>query len=273
MSDIFVNLNRSLFQLYFYGHEKCPPLHSAGPSVRDHYLFVYIDRGKGIFRGNGVTYELTGGDSFFMFPGHLGFYEADAKDPWEYRWVGFHGTHAERFLSGIGLSPDSPIQTHSDKNALIRLFDQLSNLEGDVEYKELFANGILLQVMAVLYNERARSSPSIAPASGTENRYIQKAIQFITQNYAEKISVPMIAAQVGLERSYFTKMFKKHAGKPPHVFLLEVRMHKAASLLKASDLPVEHIAYSTGFNNINHFSATFTRFYRMPPSKYRNQTN
>lgn len=208
-----------------------------------------------------------------MFPGHLGFYEADAEDPWEYRWVGFNGTHAEQFLSGIGLSPDSPIQSHLNKNALISLFDQLSALEGDVEYKELFANGILLQVMAVLHSERTRSSSSIVPASGAKNRYVQKAIQYITQNYAEQISVPMIAAQVGLERSYFTKMFKKYTGKPPHVFLLEVRMRKAASLLKASDLSVEHIAYSTGFNNINHFSATFTRFYRMPPSKYRNQIN
>ena len=33
--------------LYQYGYEKCRPLHSFGPSIRNHFLFHYIISGKG----------------------------------------------------------------------------------------------------------------------------------------------------------------------------------------------------------------------------------
>lgn len=35
--------------LYQYGYEKCRPLHSYGPFVRNHFLFHYIISGKGRF--------------------------------------------------------------------------------------------------------------------------------------------------------------------------------------------------------------------------------
>ena len=34
--------------VYQYGYEKCDPLHSYGPFVRNHYLFHYIISGKGM---------------------------------------------------------------------------------------------------------------------------------------------------------------------------------------------------------------------------------
>ena len=51
MSDsIFHIFSNELFldlTVYQYGYEKCDPLHSYGPFVRNHYLFHYIISGKG----------------------------------------------------------------------------------------------------------------------------------------------------------------------------------------------------------------------------------
>ena len=37
------------------------------------------------------------------------FYQADAKDPWSYLWVGFAGSRAEEYLHSMGLSDRHPI--------------------------------------------------------------------------------------------------------------------------------------------------------------------
>ena len=38
--------------IYQYGYEKCKPLHSFGPYVRNHYLFHFVLSGKGILITN-----------------------------------------------------------------------------------------------------------------------------------------------------------------------------------------------------------------------------
>ena len=43
--------------LYQYGYERCLPLHSYGPAVRNHYLFHYIISGKGTLSVDKVTYS------------------------------------------------------------------------------------------------------------------------------------------------------------------------------------------------------------------------
>lgn len=42
-------------------------------------------------------------------PNELAFYQADAKDPWSYLWVGFAGSRAEEYLHSMGLSDRHPI--------------------------------------------------------------------------------------------------------------------------------------------------------------------
>ena len=74
--------------LYQYGYEKCLPLHSYGPAVRNHYLFHYVISGKGTLSVDKVTYsreyEIHGGMGFLIEPGQINTYYADRADPWEY---------------------------------------------------------------------------------------------------------------------------------------------------------------------------------------------
>jgi AraC family transcriptional regulator len=47
-----------------------------------------------------------------------------------------------------------------------------------------------------------------------------------------------------------------------------VRLKQAELLLK-TPLPVADIAFSSGFNNIDYFSAAFKKTYRLSPTAYR----
>ena len=100
--------------LYQYGYEKCRPLHSFGPSVRNHFLFHYIFSGKGTLlvdetKTSTKEYKLHGGMGFLIEPERINTYFADREDPWEYAWVEFSGLKAKEILDTAGLSTESPV--------------------------------------------------------------------------------------------------------------------------------------------------------------------
>ena len=101
------------------GYSTTAPLHSFGPAVRPHYLIHFILNGKGIFQKGDKTYHLETGQGFFIEPDELTFYQADAKEPWEYLWVGFNGTMVPELLKQIGLSSSQPV-FHCVKRARLR---------------------------------------------------------------------------------------------------------------------------------------------------------
>lgn len=78
-----INENIDLY-LAYCGIEYCYPSHSFGPAIREQYLLHYILDGKGIFKVNNKTYNLTKGQGFLINPNELTYYEADKYEPWKY---------------------------------------------------------------------------------------------------------------------------------------------------------------------------------------------
>ena len=112
--SIFPNQTFIDLTLYQYGGEVCKPSHLFGPATRNHYLFHYILKGKGILRaindkGVDVSYRLKAGDGFMIFPGQITTYIADTHDPWEYMWIEFDGLRVKEALDTVGLTLSSPI--------------------------------------------------------------------------------------------------------------------------------------------------------------------
>jgi len=52
-------------------------------------------------------------------------------------------------------------------------------------------------------------------------------------------------------------------------FVKETRLHRAAELLKKSDLPIKTVAGRVGFSSRSHFSRAFTGYFGRSPVHYR----
>ena len=61
-------------------------------------------------------------------------------------------------------------------------------------------------------------------------------LSFIEQHYSEDISIEDISSSCGLNRSYFSKVFRDTMGESPQGFLLHYRMARAAQLLTESEV-------------------------------------
>ncbi|MFP3042579.1 helix-turn-helix domain-containing protein [Treponema primitia] len=100
---------------------------------------------------------------------------------------------------------------------------------------------------------------------------LRKAERFIWENYTRKISLQEIASAAGLSAPYFSTIFKEEMGKNLSSYLNHLRVEKAGHMLMETDLTLNEIALSCGFEDQSWFSKIFKSFIGISPGKYRGQ--
>lgn len=80
--------------------------------------------------------------------------------------------------------------------------------------------------------------------------------------------------KIRLFRSRFPKsgplrLFRTATGTTPIEYLLEVRLRRAAELLRRTGLPVGEVAARCGFHDSNYFSKRFRALYGVSPRTFR----
>ncbi|MDY3929385.1 MAG: response regulator [Clostridia bacterium] len=97
---------------------------------------------------------------------------------------------------------------------------------------------------------------------------IQKACQYINQNYCNDISINDIANYVYVHPVYLSRYFKKTTGKSIHNYITQLRMDYAKRYLK-ENMSIENVAYKTGYKNAKYFSKLFKLYNKVSPSEYK----
>ncbi|RWB00286.1 GlxA family transcriptional regulator [Mesorhizobium sp.] len=127
--------------------------------------------------------------------------------------------------------------------------------------------------LEVLQIERARSASDIQPHSPP---FIEcqdprlKAALIIMENHIENtISIPKVAALVGLSRRQLERLFMEKTKSSPAIVYTRVRLERAKHLLMQTRAPMIEIAVEVGFENASHFSRLFRQTYGQPPTKFR----
>ncbi len=276
MSDIqfsiFPNQNFVDLNLYQYGSEQCDPGHSFGPARRNHYLFHYVISGTGMLmaddsKGETQTYHIKSGQGFMIFPRQITTYVADNNYPWKYMWLEFDGLHVKEALDMTTLSPDAPVY-HANMPSIRKLMsDEMSYINEHTNESPYHLIGHLYLFLDNLMQSCRRVTP--ARSSKMSDYYIKEAITYIEQNFQNDISIEELASTLGIDRSYFGKIFRKTMGKSPQEFLISYRMIKATELLQLTDLSIGNIGKAVGYENQLHFSRAFKKHYGVSPKHWR----
>lgn len=250
----------------FCGCSQTGPLHSFGPAVKPHFLIHYIMSGRGKFSMHGKEYPLEKGCGFLICPDEAVFYQADKEDPWTYIWVGFDGKLVSKYLNHIGLSQQSPIFRCENSEKLYQtVLDMMEHNTFSVS-DELRRNGQLGIFLSLI----AENVPTLRQNDKDRaNHYVRKAVEFIQSNYCNPIRVTDVADYVCINRSYLYTLFQSFTGMSPQRFMAMFRITKAAELLRLTDLTVESIALSCGYNDALVFTKAFHLVKNMSPSAYR----
>lgn len=270
MENAYVlNLSEQKFSdlyLCYCGFAECEPLHSFGPAVRPNYIIHFILKGKGFYRVGDNRYPLKAGDGFLILPDVLTYYQADEKEPWTYLWVGFGGKNASQYLGDVGLG-EGRMMFQSDSGEELKqivlemLKHRQSSILTDFKLESLLYTFFsVLAKTAVVPKQKYRE---------LENQYIRRAVEFVQNNYPRKIKISDVADYVGITRSYLYTIFMKSFGVSPQEYLSNYRITRASELLTITDLTIEMVAASCGYDDPLVFSKAFKKIKGLPPTKFR----
>ena len=136
----------------------------------------------------------------------------------------------------------------------------------------LFLEGIAQAIaihLARNYAETTKESPSASPS--LPGYKLRQITDWMAENIAEEFNLDRLAAQAGLSKFYFNRLFKSSMGVSPSRYHMTLRMDQAKRLLRETKKNIVSVGLDVGYANPSHFAQLFRRETGLSPSDYRRQ--
>ena len=231
-----------------------------GPVIRDIYLVECCTGGFGSVIINGNEYPIQKGDCYFLFPGDTITHTASETYPREGVWCAMDGLGIGSVLRKAGITSTSPFAPKEAFDEITFAVDRMVDMRDENDSgADLRRTSLIYAVLGALMRHTSVLSD--------KNIWVKRAVGIMETNYHENITVENIALQTGLDRSYFSTLFKAQTGKTPHAYLTSLRIKKACTLMKQEDLSVSEAAQSVGLDPRN-FARLFKKETGKTPKEY-----
>lgn len=92
---------------------------------------------------------------------------------------------------------------------------------------------------------------------------------YVNCNYANDITIDMIASHIGMNRSSFCSFFKREKGVTFTEYLNVYRLSIACEMLRCAERQIGDVAVSVGIPDIPYFCRLFKKKYGVTPTVYR----
>lgn len=113
-------------------------------------------------------------------------------------------------------------------------------------------------------------SPSEVGLTSIDEKFLNRVMSYIEENISSsEFSVEMLARECGLSQIHLNKKLKALVGSTANSFIRNIRMKRAAQLLKKNMYSVTEIMYEVGFNDAKYFRDCFKKEFEMTPTDYQ----
>jgi AraC-like DNA-binding protein len=97
---------------------------------------------------------------------------------------------------------------------------------------------------------------------------VEQVVFLLKQNLAEPPALEELGKKIGCSHFYLSRIFSAQTGHTITQHLRQLRMERAAELLKSGEYNVTEAATEVGYNSLSHFSAAFTETFGICPGLY-----
>ena len=97
---------------------------------------------------------------------------------------------------------------------------------------------------------------------------LRKVNDYVMNNFQSDISLDDVSELVSMNKSSFSRFFKKNTEKGFSKYLNEIRIGYACKLLQRGSKSISEICFESGFNNISNFNHRFKELIGCTPSEY-----
>lgn len=152
----------------------------------------------------------------------------------------------------------------------------------DVFIEKPFSTSFLkAQILSLLENRKAMleafnrsplTSYSVLVSNKNDEIFLNKLNEEIEKHIAEEtFSVESLTGILNISRSNLQRKLKTISGVTPGDYLRNYRLRKACKLLIETDMRINEVAYSIGFNSPSYFTKVFQKNYNMLPKEFVNK--
>lgn len=237
---------------------------------------LYISSGYGIVVVDNQHYTARPGRLFIFPPFRLHKVQVDHSDKNPYHRTTMHieqsvvesalsafPRHQAQFVALAASNLPAQIYDLSEHAAFIeRILEQFQRLESTGQTTASEVAFLVMQLMTFLPEQPQRYPPR-------QQTVASRIMNWIEAHYASKFSLDQLACDLGLSRSYTSRVFRQQTGGNIHEYLLTRRIKRSCDLLRNSDESIDAIALAVGFGEVTYFITCFKKMMRQTPLQYR----
>lgn len=145
-------------------------------------------------------------------------------------------------------------------------YEWVANFEH--RFSELYLEMLGCAEAGLLYRDLLQELWGQQPDQGPPiQERIVRLIEELKEELPDQVSVSELASRVGLSEDRFMHVFKAEMGLPVRRYILWLRLHQAARMMKEG-VTLTEAAHSAGFADSAHMSRTFKENFGVPPSGF-----
>ncbi len=230
------------------------------------HTFHYVRDGEGVFISKDKTYNLKAGDLFYIPPDNPVIYYPDDSNMWSYYFFHLGDNFGEKFASLLGLSVENPIISTKNPQSTDALFDKLVSVELSLPEFYNATLSTLLQILMLTQPPESINKTAVSGEGLVEN--IRKTIEYNYKN--PEFTINSVSNLLHINHTYMSRLFKEKMKVTPVAYLCELRLLRAAKLLRDESLPLKKVCEAVGFADELYFMKCFKKKYGMTIREYRN---
>jgi AraC-like DNA-binding protein len=230
-------------------------------------IFQFTLSGQGTIRHANREFIVPKNCGFLCtLPSDHMYYFDETHDHWEFLFIAVRGEDAIRHWHSL-IDHIGPVVSFDNQlEPIMCISDLYSLIYKDVVLDKYYVSSQLYRFVMEL--DRISEGYDISQFKDSPEP-VRKAIRQMQSQYAAPLSLDDIAANAGLSKCHFSRVFLNKTGIQPMQYLRKIRIEKASALLSETSKTTETIARETGFDNSNYFSRVFKALVGVTPIQYR----
>ena len=169
--------------------------------------------------------------------------------------------HADAFLANAAMMPIVPDMTAA-LNAIVHC-----PLKG--QFKKVYLEGKILELLALQLSQAVHYKPPANSLCAADLRKIQEVKDYLDIHFLMPLSLLQLAKGFGLNDYKLKKGFRDIYRITVFSYIHQKRMSLALKLLSEKAATVGEVADTIGYNNSNHFSTAFKKFFGYSPGSVK----
>ncbi len=136
---------------------------------------------------------------------------------------------------------------------------------------ELRVREELSRAFALLNRNCATIVESLSEQQRVDAGRIRTMLEFIDRHASEELTIEEIAASVSVSESVCLRCFRQFLGTTPIQYVKNLRLDRAAQMLRSTAKTAREIAWECGFNDVSYFTKSFREKQGCTPTEYRSR--